>query len=97
MTTVEFAEQSTRLQSHVTELNRIDTAVLAAAKTGTSLPSSHMVFGALSDASIVCAEVIETYGARPIPTNVRTDLFQVHCSITDLAATLKLYVELRAV
>jgi hypothetical protein len=38
--------------------------------------------------------VINTYGARPIPANVRAGLFRLHCAITDLAATLKIYVML---
>jgi len=87
----EVAKQALRLGSHEVELNRIDTAFLAAAKTGTRLPSTNKVFGALTDASIACAEVIDTYEARPIPTNVRTGLSRLHCAITDLAASLKLY------
>jgi hypothetical protein len=37
MTTEEFAEQRNRLGSHKAELNRIDTAIVVAAKTGTPL------------------------------------------------------------
>ena len=95
MTTADLAEQ-TRLRNLATELNRIDTALLTATKSGTSLPSARTVFGALSDASIACAEVIEIYGAREIPRNVRSGLVEVNCSITDLAATLKVYVRIRA-
>ena len=65
MTPEEFADQSNTLASLVAELNRIDTAVLAAAKAGTALPYSDEIFDALSDASIACAEVIDTYGANP--------------------------------
>ncbi|MTD96253.1 hypothetical protein GIW81_18085 [Hyphomicrobium sp. xq] len=90
----EGAKQSLRLGSHETELNRIDTAFIAAARTGSRLPSATKIFGALTDASIVCAEVIDSYEARPIPTNVRTGLSRVHCAITDLAASLKLYAAL---
>ena len=91
MTAIEFAGQTTRLESHVAELNQIDAAILNGAKAGTHLHSSDRIFGQLAEASIACAEVIETYGTRPIPANVRTGLFKVHCSITDLAASLKLY------
>ena len=92
MTAVEFADQTKRLESHVAEINRIDATLLAAAKTGTSPPSAEKIFGALGNASIACAEVIETYENRPISANVRTSLFRLHGSITDLAASLKLYV-----
>jgi hypothetical protein len=94
MTTEEFAEQSIRLGSHEAELNRIDTAIIVAVKSRVPLPPSPEIFGALSDASIACAEVINTYGARPIPANVRAGLFRLHCAIRDLAATLKIYVML---
>lgn len=95
MTAEEFAEQSETLAGHTAELNRIDTVVLAAAKAGTALPPSAEIFGALSDASIACADVIDTVGARSVPENVRTGLFRLNCAITDLAASLKLYVMLR--
>ena len=90
----ELAKQSLRLGSHEVELNRIDTALVAAAKAGTRLPSSTKIFGALADASIACAEVIDAYEARPIPANVRTGLLRLHCAMTDLAASLKLYAAL---
>ncbi len=94
MTIEEFAEQSKRLAGHLAELNRIDTAIVAAAKAGTALPSSDEIFGALSDASIACTDVIDTYGARSVPENVLTDLFRLNCAITDLTASLKLYATL---
>jgi hypothetical protein len=94
MTAEEFAEQFKRLASQTAELNRIDAAVVAAAKGGAALPPSNEIFGALSDASIACAEVIDTYGARSVPANVRTGLFRLNCATTDLAASLKLYVTL---
>jgi hypothetical protein len=90
----ELAKQSLRLSSHEVELNRIDTAFVAAAKSGRRLPSATKIFGALADASIACAEVIDVYDARPIPVNVRTGLSRLHCSITDLTASLKLYAVL---
>ena len=90
----ELAKQSLRLGSHEAELNRIDTAFVAAAKAGTRLPSPSKIFGALTDASIVCAEVIDAYEARPIPANVQAGLSRLHCAITDLAASLKLYAVL---
>jgi hypothetical protein len=92
----EVAKQALRLGSHEVELNRIDTAFVAAAKAGTCLPAAANIFRALTDASIACAEVIDTYEARPIPTNVRTGLSRLHCAITDLAASLKLYAALSA-
>ena len=92
----EQAKQSLRLGSHEAELNRIDTAFVGAAKTGARLPSSSKIFSALSDASIACAEVIETYGSRPIPADVRTGLCRVHCAVTDLTASLNLYAALSA-
>jgi hypothetical protein len=90
----EVAKQALRLGSHEVELNRIDTAFVGAAKAGTRLPAPTKIFGALTDASIACAEVIDTYEARPIPANVRTGLSRLHCAITDLAASLKLYAVL---
>ena len=90
----ELAKLSLRLGSHEVELNRLDTAFVAAAKAGTRLPSPTKIFGALVDASIACAEVIDAYDARPIPANVRTGLSRLHCSITDLSASLKLYAVL---
>jgi hypothetical protein len=80
-----------RLGSHEAELNRIDTAIIAAAKTGTRLPTPSKIFGALTDASIACAETFETYETRPMPANVQTGLIRLHCAITDLAASLKVY------
>lgn len=92
----ELAKQSLRLGSHAAELNRIDTAFVAAVKTGKKLPSPSKIFGALTDASIGCADVIDTYGPRPIPENVRSGLVRVHCAMSDLHASLKLYAELSA-
>ena len=87
----ELAKQSLRLGSHEVELNRLDTAFVTAVKAGTRLPSSTKIFGALADASIACADVIDAYGVRPIPANVRTGLARLHCSMTDLNASLRLY------
>ena len=90
----ERAKQSLRLGSHQAELNRIDTAIMTAAKAGTCLPTPSKIFGALIDASIACAEVIDSYEARPIPANVQTGLSGLHCATSDLAASLKLYAVL---
>jgi hypothetical protein len=90
----ELAKQSLRLGSHEAELNRIDTAFVGATKTGGRLPSSSKIFGAMADASIACAEVIDAYEARPIPAHVRTGLFRLHCAMSDLTASLKLYAAL---
>jgi len=92
----DLGKQALLLGSHEAELNRIDTAFVAAAKAGAPLPSPSRVFGALSDASIECADVLDTYGRRPIPEKVRSGLVRVHCAMTDLTASLKLYGELSA-
>jgi hypothetical protein len=92
----ELAKQSVLLESHEAELNRIDTALVGAARDGTRLPSPSSIFGALSDASIVCTEVIDTYRSEPIPANVRTSLLRLHCVMTDLSASLNLYSVLSA-
>jgi len=90
----ERAKQSLRLGSHQAELNRIDTAIMTAAKAGTCLPTPSKIFGALTDASIVCAEVFDAYEARPIPAKVQSGLMRLHCAMTDLTASLKLYAVL---
>ena len=87
-------QQSRLLGSHEAELNRIDTAFVGAVRNGTRPPSPAKIFGALTDASIVCAEVIETYRARPIPANVRTELLRLHCAMTDVTVSLKSYAGL---
>lgn len=93
---IEHAQQSLRLGSHEAELNRIDTALVAAAKGRVRLPPSSQIFGALIDASIACADVVHNYEGRPIPTNVGTRLLRLHCAITDLEASLKTYTVLSA-
>ena len=90
----EGAKQWLRLGSHEAELNRIDTALIRAAKSGSRLPVSFKIFSALSDASFACAEVIDAYADRPIPLHVRTGLSRLHCAITDLSASLELYAVL---
>ena len=90
----ESARQWLRLGSHEGELNRIEAALLCAAKTRSRPPSSSQIFGALSDASFVCAEIVDAYVDRPIPLNIRTGLARLHCAITDLAASLELYAGL---
>jgi hypothetical protein len=90
----EGAKQWLRLGSHETEINRIDTALMRAAKIGGRPPSSFIIFGALSDASIACAEVVDAYSDRPVPPNVRTGLSRLHCAITDLAVSLRSYAVL---
>jgi hypothetical protein len=91
---LESARQSARLGSHETELNRLDTALLAATKSRSTPPSSFRVFRALSDASIVCAEVIDAHAGRPIPSLVRIELARVHCAMTDVGASLAAYMAL---
>jgi hypothetical protein len=90
----ESAKAWLRLGSHEAEVNQIDTALVGAAKTGSRPPSSSQIFGALSDASFVCAEIVDAYVDRPIPLNVRTGLSRLHCAITDLSASLKVYTAL---
>jgi len=82
------------LQRQVTELNRIETAVLSAARTCASPPTSAMVFGALSDASHAFADVIDAHAVGPMPADVRTGLLQLNCCVTDLVISLKLYTSL---
>ena len=90
----ESAKEWLRLGSHEAELNRIDTALVGAAKAGSRPPSSSKIFGALSDASVVCAEVLDKYAGRPVPVNVHTGLSRLHCAITNLSASLKAYAML---
>ena len=91
---MDHAQQTLRLGSHEAELNRIDTAVVAASKGKARLPSSSKIFHALIDASIVCADVVQNYEGRPIPPNIGTSLLRLHCAITDLEASLKTYAVL---
>jgi hypothetical protein len=91
---IEPAQQSLRLGSHEAELNRIDTAILAAAKGKARLPTASKIFDALIEASIVSADVVNTYEGRPLPTTVQTCLLRLHCAITDLEASLKTYAVL---
>jgi hypothetical protein len=91
---MDHAQQSLRLGSHEAELNRIDTAVVAAAKGVARLPSSSKILDALIDASVACADVVDNYEGRPIPTKVGTCLLRLYCAITDLEASLKAYAAL---
>jgi hypothetical protein len=90
----ESARQQLRLGSHEAELNRIDTALVCAVKGGGRLPSSPKIFGALSDASFVCAEMLDAYADRPIPLHLHIGLSRLHCAITNLEASLKTYAVL---
>jgi hypothetical protein len=92
----ESGKQQLRLGSHEAEINRIDTALVGAAKAGSSPPSSSRIFGALSDASIVSADMLDAYAGTPIPSNVQIGLLRLHCAISDLAASLKMYGVLSA-
>jgi hypothetical protein len=84
-------EQPPTLDRHVAVLNRLDTALVAAAMAGRPPPSARQVFDALCDASIASAEVIGTYGTKPIPDHLRSGLLRLHCAFTDLTASLKHY------
>jgi hypothetical protein len=91
-TAAQRGDRSTRsLRRQWIEIDRIDNAVVAAWKTGVQLPPSAAVFAALNDASITAAEVIADHGAEPIPLAVRMGLLHLHCSVTDLLASLRLY------
>ena len=94
LTTMPFAKRPTDLGRQVAELNRIDTVILSAAKTGTPLPSPTVIFGALSDASLASAEALEGCGASPVPANVRTHLLGLQCAMTDVATSLRIYTTL---
>ena len=93
-TITQFAKRPTDLGRQVAELNRIDTAILAAAKTGTPIPSPAVIFGALSDASLASAEALESCGTTPVRANVRTNLLGLQCAMTDVETSLKLYTTL---
>jgi hypothetical protein len=93
-TITQFAKRPADLGRQVAELNRIDTAILAAAKAGTPLPSPAVIFEALSDASLASAEALQSCRATPVPVNVRTNLLGLQCAITDVATSLKLYTTL---
>lgn len=88
------AKQSLLLESHEVELNGIDCSVVAAARTGTTLPRAATIFGAMADASIASADVMDLYRAVPIPENIRAALMRLQCATTNLAASLKLYAAL---
>ena len=90
----EVAKQALRLGSHEVELNRIDTAIVAAARRGTPLPSPAVIFGALSDASIASADALETCVATPLPVNVRISILRLQCSMTDVVTSLAHYTTL---
>jgi len=93
-TITQFAMRPTDLSRQVAELNRIDTAILSAAKTGTPLPSPAVIFGALSAASLASAEALESCGTTPVRANVRTNLLGLQCAMTDVETSLKLYTTL---
>jgi hypothetical protein len=84
-------EQPPTLDRHVAVLNRLDTAVVAAALLGRPPPSARQVFDAFGDALIASAQVIDTYGTKPIPDHLRSGLLRLHCAFTDLTASLKHY------
>ena len=93
-TITQFAMRPTDLSRQVAELNRIDTAILSAAKTGTPLPSPAVIFGALSDASLASAEALESCGTTSVQVNVRTSLLGLQCAMTDVETSLRLYTTL---
>jgi hypothetical protein len=90
----ESGKQSVRLALIEDELNRLDTAVICAVKTGTCLPSSSLIFGTLMDASIAFADIDDAYKDHPRPVHVRNEVSRLHCAVTDLEASLQLYAQL---
>lgn len=92
ITAAELGARSTKnLRRQAAELDRIDTAILAASKFGIPLPSSEVVFAALVDASNTSAEVIDAHSTGQIPVDVRSGLLHLQCSVTGLIASLSLY------
>jgi hypothetical protein len=79
------------LDCRAAELDRIDTAVVAATKFGVRLPSSDLIFSKLNEASMTSAAVIDAHRGAPIPFDVRTGLLRLQCSVSDLVTSLRLY------
>ena len=86
-----IARSNKKLRRQVAELDRIDTAVLAASKFGVHLPAPGVIFAALNDASNTSAEVIDAHSAGQLPLDVRNGLLHLQCSVTGLVASLRLY------
>lgn len=92
MSRAQPSEQSAqRLEDQAAVVDRMDTAVVAAAKFGVQFAASAMVFSALNDASIASAEVIDAHGTGPLPLDVRSRLLRLQCSVSDLVTSLRLY------
>jgi hypothetical protein len=92
MSRAQLREQSTRrLEGQAAEVDRVDTAVVAAAKFGVQFPAFAVVIRALNDASTASAEVVDAHGTGPLPLNVRNGLLRLHCSVSDLVTSLTLY------
>lgn len=93
MAVVRLSEASSKrsLDRQVAAVHRIDSLIVDAAKTGATLPTPALTFDVLSNASIASADAIEKCGAAPLPAAVRIELLRLHCAISDLATTLKLY------
>jgi hypothetical protein len=88
----QLSEQSaTMLEGQAAQVDRLDTAVVAAAKFGVQFPASAVVFSALNDASLASAEVNDAHGTGPLPPDVRNGLLRLHCSVSDLVTSLRLY------
>ena len=92
MSRAQPSEQSAqRLEAQAAVVDRMGSAVVAAAKFGVQFPASAMVFSALNDASIASAGVIDAHEAGPLPPDVRNGLLRLHSSVSDLVTTLRLY------
>ena len=87
-------EMLARIQYSIEEVNRLDLALIGAAKTRGAPPSQAEIFDALSDAAITCADAIEELGDKPAPNNLRSAILLLQVSLTDFAASLKLYAKL---
>jgi hypothetical protein len=90
----ESGKQSVRLRLIAEELNRLDTAVIYAVKTGSCLPPSSLIFGTLMDASIAFADIDDAYKDHPLPLHARNEVSRLHCAVTDLEASLQMYTQL---
>lgn len=91
---VETAAQIQRLGSHEAEVNRVEVAVMAASRRGGTPPSSSTIFGALNEATMICAEVLDAYVDKPIPHPVRAAMSRLNCSMNNLGVSLGAYTVL---
>ena len=95
MTPAQLRARSTeKLYRQTGELDRIDTAVISARNTDSSYPSATVVFDVLIMASNTSADVLDAYSDEAMPVDVRNGLLHLHCSVTGLLISLRLYGDL---